>query len=234
MDNMKKMLELNNSLNSLFLFNEIPIVLVSDLTNRIDLKLLKTSIERTLSRYRSILVSEIDGVYIGDFGFLKKHNLSAQYRERAIYISNIQDDSGDLLDDVLHEAAHVIEATLAHQIYGDRSVEEEFQKKKKYLQNACYCANINVDLSDPVIDNELYVEIGYERLKQLIPGIFVSVYSPTSIREYFATGFHEFYLGSRSYLEDVCPALFNKIQELDGAQPLNERNKVSYFLLRMD
>ena len=44
--------------------------------------------------------------------------------------------------------------------------------------------------------------------------LFVDPYSPTSLREYFASGFEEFYLGDRLYLQKICPYIFKKVLQL--------------------
>jgi hypothetical protein len=45
-------------------------------------------------------------------------------------------------------------------------------------------------------------------------GLFVSAYACTSLREYFANGFEEFYLGDRNYLNTISPKLYSKIKNL--------------------
>ena len=62
--------------------------------------------------------------------------------------------------------------------------------------------------------NYLYQKITYNVLWQLIPGIFPSPYAVTSLREYFAKGFEEFYMGKRQDLKDISPVLFSKLMQL--------------------
>jgi len=47
-----------------------------------------------------------------------------------------------------------------------------------------------------------------------VNGLFPNAYSPTSIREYFASGFEEYFLGDRNYLKKVSPVLYRKIKEI--------------------
>ena len=49
-------------------------------------------------------------------------------------------------------------------------------------------------------------------------GLFVSPYAPTSLREYFATGFEEYYIGDRNYLRKISPNLYTQISKLDDLQ----------------
>ena len=62
----------------------------------------------------------------------------------------------------------------------------------------------------------MYQDVGYPKLNTLSQGIFSSAYGVTSLREYFANGFEEFYLGDRRYLSKTCPKLYNKINELNA------------------
>ena len=61
------------------------------------------------------------------------------------------------------------------------------------------------------LDDLLYKEIGYDKLSLIIPGLFMSPYSITSIREYFANGMEEYLLGEPQMLKKVSPTLYNKI-----------------------
>jgi len=45
-------------------------------------------------------------------------------------------------------------------------------------------------------------------------GLFVSPYAITSLREYFSTGFEEYFLKDRNYLKNMSPAIYNKIEGL--------------------
>ena len=40
-------------------------------------------------------------------------------------------------------------------------------------------------------------KIGYDKLSPIMTGIFMTPYAATSLREYFATGFVEFYTAPR-------------------------------------
>ena len=62
----------------------------------------------------------------------------------------------------------------------------------------------------------LYEDVGYEKLTFLTMGLFVSPYAITSLREYFARGLEEYYLGDRKYLTNVSPSVYNKIEYLDN------------------
>jgi len=43
-------------------------------------------------------------------------------------------------------------------------------------------------------------------------GLFITAYAPTSLREYFATGFLEFYLEpNHNFLKKTSPQLYKKL-----------------------
>ena len=64
----------------------------------------------------------------------------------------------------------------------------------------------------------LYADVGYPLLTSLTMGLFISPYAATSLREYFARGFEEYYIGDRKYLTNISPVLYNKIEYLDNIQ----------------
>ena len=70
-------------------------------------------------------------------------------------------------------------------------------------------------------DELLYKKIGYAKLGEMLMGLFISPYAPTSLREYFATGFTEFYMDSNhNYLKKLSPALYDKILTLQDPEKL--------------
>ena len=64
------------------------------------------------------------------------------------------------------------------------------------------------------LDYFLHKVVGYDMLGHVINGIFVSPYSVTSLREYWAKGFEHYLLGKSYDLKDICPVLYNKIDQL--------------------
>ena len=67
-------------------------------------------------------------------------------------------------------------------------------------------------------DDFLYKKVGYDLLDSLLIGVFIRPYAATSINEYFATGFTEYYLGDRLYLRDTCPKLYKILDELENLE----------------
>ena len=64
-------------------------------------------------------------------------------------------------------------------------------------------------------DMFLFQDIGYPVLETLTLGLFLSPYSVTSINEYFAVGFENFYMDESNYVKKICPILLEKIFYLD-------------------
>ena len=75
----------------------------------------------------------------------------------------------------------------------------------------------NVDY-DKVIDDFLYSTVTYDVLWQMVPGIFPSPYAATSLREYFARGFEEYFMGEPHSLKDICPVLYSKMYNLHNME----------------
>ena len=64
-------------------------------------------------------------------------------------------------------------------------------------------------------DDFLLNQVGYDKLALLMQGVFISPYAATSLREYFATGFTDFFMNkSRDDLKSVSPVLYNKLRSL--------------------
>ena len=65
-------------------------------------------------------------------------------------------------------------------------------------------------------DEYLFNDVGYDKLSEILKGVVVTPYAVTSLREYFATAFTEFYLhpDSHNYLKKVSPEVYKKLVEL--------------------
>jgi len=76
---------------------------------------------------------------------------------------------------------------------------------------------------DEEFDMLLYKEIGYDTLASLMQGLFISPYAATSLREYFATGFTEFYLNphNHNFIKKVSPELYKKLIGLKNPEILD-------------
>ena len=167
---------------------------------------------------------------MGWFEEFEERHLTALYRDGALYISNIQDDNDDLYDDLLHETAHSLEAPHGYLIYGDEKVKEEFLRKRIYLHDILWAKGYKVPKSffteveyNKEFDMFLYEKVGYAALSSIMVGMFINSYAATSLSEYFATGFAEFYLNSdHKYLKKISPALYQKIILLQDEEALDK------------
>ena len=164
----------------------------------------------------------VDVVYVGQFDFLIKREVNALFVDGSLFISNIQDDEVDLIDDLVHEIAHAVEERYSQFVYEDGRVEQEFLAKRSKLKKILDYQNydlrqldfLNVDYNKD-LDEYFYKEIGYDVLEQLAIDIFTNPYAATSLREYFASSFEEFYIGKKVYLKELCPYIYNKLHALD-------------------
>jgi len=52
----------------------------------------------------------------------------------------------------------------------------------------------------------------------MVPGIFSSPYAITSLREYWAKGFEEYYLGVQQDLKKISPVLFSKLMQIHNLE----------------
>ena len=172
------------------------------------------------SRIPFHLTTGIDIIYIGKFPEMKERDLDAYYEDGAIYVTNEQTEEMDMIDDIIHELAHAVERNNEELIYGSGALQNEFLAKRKNLSirlNDMYDVprdfNINMEY-DKAIDMFLYQTVGYDILNQLVVSIFISGYAATSLSEYFARGFEEYFIADKNKLKKLSPVLFRIIDEL--------------------
>ena len=186
------------------------------LNNDIDPERVIAKVEGTLPAH---LRDEIDTIIFGHFDEFEERNINAFYDSGALYISNVQHDEDDLYDDVIHEISHSLEVPYGYDIYGDQKVKKEFLRKREHLYNILWeegfkypkSAFLDVEY-DKEFDTFLHQDVGYGKLSNLLTGLFISPYAATSLREYFATGFTDFYLyPNHGALKKVSPQLYHKL-----------------------
>ena len=169
-------------------------------------------------------VSLVDVVYVGNFDFFEEREINSLYMDGAIYVSNEQDNNEDMKDDIVHELGHALEENYHDFIYDDEKIQDEYfaklRKLKKFLEHEGFNTEsysfFNIEY-DADFDEFLFKKVGYEKLQNLSNGMFLNPYSITSLREYWSTGFEEYFLGDQIYLSKVCPYLFNKLSFLNEA-----------------
>ena len=191
------------------------------------------SVEAAVAKYESSiprhLLSCVEMIVFGDFEEFHKRGINAFYDGNTIYISNLQDDESDILDDLIHELSHGIEEQYGYQIYGDQKIYNEFLNKRMHLYRILwemgfkapksFFQNVEFDLE---FDEFLHKQVGYDKLAPASQGLFISPYAATSLREYFATAFTDFYMNSNhKYLKTVSPNVYEKILMLQDEENLD-------------
>lgn len=168
------------------------------------------------------LLEEVEMVIVGWFEEFEERELDAFYDSGTLYISNLQIDAEQMLNNIIHETAHSIEQPHGYLIYGDDSLKKEFLRKREHLYDIMWANDYKIPKSvfmDPEYNEELdmflYEDVGYGKLTSMVQGLFLNAYAVTSLREYFATGFVDYFTDSNhSYLKKLSPALYSKIAEL--------------------
>jgi len=168
-----------------------------------------------------IFYENVEMIMIGNFPFLQQRKVDALYESGAIYISNKQNSEADLISDVVHEISHSYEENNSEEIYSDGKVESEFLAKRYQLFNILKGRNLissfpsqqefanteyNVEF-----DDYLYNTVGYPILTSLVMGLFVSPYGATSLKEYFANAFEEFFVNDVNVVKKISPSVYNKL-----------------------
>jgi hypothetical protein len=159
-------------------------------------------------------------IIIGQFDEFAERDINAFYKDGALYVSNFQTDNDDLLDDLIHETAHSVEEQYGMEIYADQKIKNEFLRKREHLYNMLTKMNLATDKQrfmdveyEQEFDEYLFDDVGYDRLSEILKGVVVTPYAMTSLREYFATAFTEFYFqpDSHNYIKKVSPELYRKL-----------------------
>ena len=209
------------------LFNKVPLFIIDFFPDHIDINYIIKRIEKNIPP--SFLVN-IDAIYVGEFEELNNREIQAMYKDSAIYLSSFKNSNIPVSEelivvDIVHEIGHSFEEKVMYELYHDKKLENEFISKRKrlfeILKSEEYKISEDLFLNpeyDEKFDLFLYKKIGYEKLSLLTVGLFTSPYSATSLREYFANGFEEFYLGDKKYLMEICPTLFKKIKLISNIE----------------
>lgn len=200
------------------LFGVIPIKIQDEFVKPIDLDAVIAKVEQLIP---DKFTSSIESVFVGDYSFLTNKQMNAMFHEGVMYISNNQSSEQDLLDDIVHEIAHAVEYIYFDEIYNASDIEHEFKRKKMILSDYLEYNGIVVPsfFEDATkfsqeIDDFLYKEVGYESLRELIIGLFLSPYSVTSLREYWGVAFEYFFLQSPQEVKEICPNIYGVITKL--------------------
>ena len=166
------------------------------------------------------LTSGIDVIYVGQFPEMTEREINAFYEDGAIYVTNDQDEEMDMIDDIIHELAHAVEVNNQEIIYSSGKLQSEFKAKRRNLFTLIsdmydvpkgFLSDIEYNRQ---IDDFLYKTIGYDILNQMVANIFVSGYAATSVSEYLARGFEEYFIGDKDSLQKMSPVLYKIIDKL--------------------
>jgi len=191
------------------------------------------NVDSAVSRFESMLPrhlsSCIEMIIFGDFEEFHERSLNAFYDSGTIYVTNLQDDESDILDDLVHELAHGVEEQYGYQIYGDQKLKDEFLNKRMHLYKILWEMGFKAPKAffedteyDQEFDEFLHQTVGYDTLSNAMQGLFISPYAATSLREYFATGFTDFFIHpDHKLLKTVSPALYDKIIFLQKEENLD-------------
>ena len=194
--------------------------------NDVDVETVVAKLEARLPIH---LLSEIEMIIVGWVEEFEKRSANAFYDSGTIYVTNLQDNEEDLYDDLIHEISHSLEEKYGYQIYSDNKIANEFLEKRQRLYDILWAKGFKTPKSffmnsefDQDFDDFLYKDIGYAKLSPMMQGLFISAYAATSIREYFATMFTEYYLDpNHSFIKKVSPAVYDKIILLQDPEKLD-------------
>tara|TARA_Y100000310_G_scaffold341616_1_gene441352 strand:- start:8574 stop:9296 length:723 start_codon:yes stop_codon:yes gene_type:complete len=205
-----------------YMLYNVPVHIIHKFPPEIDLQDVLSRVEDKLSFN---FFQGLDAVYVGEFKDLKKRKIQAMFKDGAIWLSSklegFYNSEEIIVQNIIHEVAHLLEEQYNLFLYGDNALDTEYNSKKYKLFNIMKAEGYKIpsrlffqDDHLKEFDNFLYKEVGYDKLALLSLGLFITPYSVTTLREYFANGVQMFFSEERDYLKEVSPVLYNKIKYL--------------------
>ena len=202
-------------MKELIFYKKVPVLLQQSPTY--DIKKVLQIVE---DRIPYQLVSGLDYMFVENSESMQDREIEATYRDGVIYLSPEIENNEEAVLSIVHEIAHLVEEEHPY-LYQDETIETEFLGKRRKLENilsvygtdtsqhdfekAEYCENF---------DDFLYLQVGYPVIRGLASGLFLSPYAATSVREYFADAFEEYFIREPRYVKLISPAVYFKIEEL--------------------
>ena len=190
----------------------------------------KNTIKKLIKILPSHFFKNMKKINIGQFDELERRSLEAMFYKDSIFITNKQMTEKDMLKDLVHEIAHSVEKNYKDFIYADGAIKKEFLNKRKkmweLLRNKGYDIDLKASLEvsyNEEYDYFLYKKVGYDVLSILTANLFFSPYAATSINEYFANSFENFFTKSKNYykIKSISPNLFKKLESLINMKEKN-------------
>ena len=190
-------------------------------TNKLNYRMV---IEKMVSSLPRHLYKGLEKIIISPHEKLQKRDLQGMYKNKNIYLTGLQPNEPEILDDLIHEVSHYVEEIYKEQIYSDGKIKEEFLRKRKNLKNLLKRSGYDVraynfqnEKYNVEFDQYLYLKVGYKNLGVISSNIFYSPYAATSLKEYFANGFEAFYMREEvNKLKKISPILYKKIVFLNN------------------
>ena len=178
-------------------------------------------ISYVLSRMPKNVIGDVERIMVGKFPFLTTRKVDAVYDDGIIYITNDHTSDMDFLTDLVHEIGHSFEEKNKDFLYGDEKIKSEFLHKRQKLYEVMDSMKL---IQFPItkehfqetkynikFDRFLYEDVGYEKLRNLTEGIFISPYAATSLREYFGNAFENFFTNDMFVVKKYSQSVYNKL-----------------------
>jgi hypothetical protein len=203
-------------------FSSIEVFIDDPLPENIDLNNVFSFINSRIPPY---ILELVKSVHIGHYRELEDRHINAMYSDGTIYITNDQKSDNDVIDDIIHELAHAVEDHYGKEVYLSGEIEQEFLGKRKKLERLLRYMDYDTHLYD--FENPQYLKkfdffllkgVGYDIIESLTIGLFINPYAVTSLREYFATGFEDYYLNNGDNIRETSPQLYRVLEELNNME----------------
>lgn len=207
----------NNPVGDKILYG-IRLYIKEPIESKIDLK---GCFDYVFGRMPKKMYQNVECITIGNFPFLNSRKVEAVYKDGTIYLTNQHEDETSLISDIVHEVAHSFEEQEQESIYKDGLIKSEFLSKREALfrmldSHGLIDGYFTIDdFLEPDYNEEIdlffYKTVGYEKIQNIAGTLFISPYAATSLREYFANAFENFFVDDYQMVKKISPNVFNKI-----------------------
>ena len=115
----------------------------------------------------------------------------------------------------------MVEGTYGAEIYEDQRINREFLGKRQRLFYLLRAEGYDVEPKhfmdteySEKFDMFLFKTVGYDVLSQLTQGLFLTPYGVTSLAEYFAESFEQYFVKGQSEVKEISPHCYQKLNFL--------------------
>ena len=127
-----------------YMLFDVPVYVINKFPSNIDINDILSNLKKSINKN---YINGLEAIYIGDFEDLNRRNIQSMFKDGAFWISsnNIKNFITEpiVVENIIHEIAHLLEENFPNLIYGDGRLEKEYNSKKERLYQILKNENYN-------------------------------------------------------------------------------------------